>query len=97
MHSSPRSLIHSIWKAAYDPIFYLHHTDVDRLLAIWAQSNPDVWVARREGKEDEGDKKGDDNDSRIGIGIGIGIGGSDERTARVVARRERVVVATSRH
>ncbi|KAH6901187.1 tyrosinase [Coprinopsis sp. MPI-PUGE-AT-0042] len=29
--------------AAFDPIFYLHHADVDRLLAIWAELNPKQW------------------------------------------------------
>jgi tyrosinase len=30
--------------AAFDPIFFLHHCQVDRLLALWASVHPDVWV-----------------------------------------------------
>ncbi|KAJ7829831.1 photo-regulated tyrosinase [Mycena leptocephala] len=30
--------------AAFDPIFWLHHAYVDRLLALWSAMNPDVWV-----------------------------------------------------
>lgn len=45
---------------AYDPIFYLHHTNVDRLLAIWAKLNPETWVARRESRSVE---EGSESDS----------------------------------
>lgn len=30
--------------AAFDPIFWLHHCQVDRLLALWASVHQDVWV-----------------------------------------------------
>lgn len=30
--------------AAFDPIFYLHHANVDRMLALWSAVNPGVWV-----------------------------------------------------
>ncbi|KAJ3565570.1 hypothetical protein NP233_g7549 [Leucocoprinus birnbaumii] len=30
--------------AAFDPIFWLHHANVDRLLSLWHAMNPDVWV-----------------------------------------------------
>ncbi|KAG8960488.1 hypothetical protein FRC00_000212, partial [Tulasnella sp. 408] len=30
--------------AAFDPIFYLHHANVDRMFALWQAINPDVWV-----------------------------------------------------
>jgi len=30
--------------AAFDPIFYLHHCNVDRLLSLWAALNPGIWV-----------------------------------------------------
>ncbi|VDC03107.1 unnamed protein product [Peniophora sp. CBMAI 1063] len=30
--------------AAFDPIFWLHHTNVDRMLSLWSAVNPDVWV-----------------------------------------------------
>jgi tyrosinase len=32
--------------AGFDPIFYLHHANVDRLLSIWSALNPTVWVTR---------------------------------------------------
>ena len=28
----------------FDPIFFLHHANVDRLLALWSAVNPGVWV-----------------------------------------------------
>lgn len=30
--------------AAFDPIFWLHHANVDRLLALWQAVNPDSWM-----------------------------------------------------
>ncbi|CDO69906.1 hypothetical protein BN946_scf184884.g65 [Trametes cinnabarina] len=30
--------------AGFDPIFFLHHCQVDRLLALWSALNPSVWV-----------------------------------------------------
>ncbi|KAI0270057.1 tyrosinase [Gloeopeniophorella convolvens] len=30
--------------AGFDPIFYLHHANVDHLLSLWSAINPDVWV-----------------------------------------------------
>lgn len=38
---------------AFDPIFYLHHTNVDRLLTIWARLNSETWVSRA-GKSEGG-------------------------------------------
>jgi tyrosinase len=32
--------------AAFDPIFYLHHCNVDRLLSLWSAVNPGRWVTR---------------------------------------------------
>lgn len=29
---------------AFDPVFFLHHANVDRLLALWQTINPDQWV-----------------------------------------------------
>lgn len=29
---------------AFDPIFWLHHTNVDRMLSLWRAMNPDAWV-----------------------------------------------------
>lgn len=31
--------------AAFDPIFFLHHANVDRLLSLWSAINPGVWVS----------------------------------------------------
>ncbi|KAH9980148.1 hypothetical protein BGW80DRAFT_483046 [Lactifluus volemus] len=30
--------------AGFDPIFFLHHANVDRILSLWAAINPGVWV-----------------------------------------------------
>jgi len=32
--------------AGFDPIFFLHHCNVDRLLSLWAAVNPGVWVSK---------------------------------------------------
>ncbi|KAH9989733.1 photo-regulated tyrosinase [Russula compacta] len=32
--------------AGFDPVFYLHHTNVDRLLSLWKAVHPDVWVSK---------------------------------------------------
>jgi tyrosinase len=33
---------------AFDPIFFLHHCNVDRLLQLWSALNPGVWVTRNQ-------------------------------------------------
>ncbi|KAF1973382.1 Di-copper centre-containing protein [Bimuria novae-zelandiae CBS 107.79] len=33
-----------LFYSAYDPIFWLHHCNVDRLLAMWQTLNPNEWV-----------------------------------------------------
>jgi tyrosinase len=38
MINHPRSV------AAFDPIFFLHHANVDRMLSLWAALNPGVWI-----------------------------------------------------
>ncbi|KAJ6548594.1 tyrosinase [Mycena capillaripes] len=38
--------------SAFDPIFWLHHANVDRLLSLWSAINPEVWVSV--GKADQG-------------------------------------------
>ncbi|KAJ6568852.1 hypothetical protein B0H19DRAFT_1373291 [Mycena capillaripes] len=37
---------HMSWPivAAFDPIFWLHHANVDRLLSLWSAITPGVWV-----------------------------------------------------
>ncbi|CAG8476361.1 1811_t:CDS:2 [Cetraspora pellucida] len=51
--------------AGFDPIFFLHHSNVDRLIAIWQVCHPDVWIvgnAYTEGTfTDELDKYIDEN------------------------------------
>ncbi|KAK0515535.1 hypothetical protein JMJ35_001569 [Cladonia borealis] len=37
--------------SAFDPIFYLHHCNIDRLLAIWQILHPDLWF--NQPQEDE--------------------------------------------
>nr|AXF50753.1 tyrosinase [Inonotus obliquus] len=34
----------SIPMAGFDPIFFLHHANVDRLLSLWQALNPTLWV-----------------------------------------------------
>jgi len=31
--------------AAFDPIFFLHHCNVDRIFALWQSRNPSTWVS----------------------------------------------------
>ncbi|KAI0396742.1 common central domain of tyrosinase-domain-containing protein [Xylariaceae sp. FL0594] len=43
--------------AAFDPIFWLHHTNIDRLLSIWQAlhddpENPDTWVTEKPADSD---------------------------------------------
>jgi len=33
--------------AAFDPLFWLHHTNVDRIFALWQSLHPKTWVAGR--------------------------------------------------
>jgi tyrosinase len=33
--------------AAFDPVFMLHHTNVDRQLSLWQALHPDVWISQR--------------------------------------------------
>jgi tyrosinase len=37
--------------SAYDPIFWLHHANIDRLLAIWQVFHPDSWVVSAKQKK----------------------------------------------
>ena len=36
---------------AYDPIFFLHHSNVDRMLSLWSALNPGVWVTPSEAED----------------------------------------------
>ena len=35
----------SFSSSAFDPIFFLHHANVDRMLSLWSALNPGVWVS----------------------------------------------------
>ncbi|PPQ85895.1 hypothetical protein CVT25_015834 [Psilocybe cyanescens] len=37
--------------AAFDPIFFLHHCNVDRLLSLWAALNPGVWISKGDSED----------------------------------------------
>ncbi|KAI0101334.1 tyrosinase central domain-containing protein [Nemania sp. FL0031] len=37
--------------AAFDPIFWLHHCNIDRLLHLWQCSNPGNWFPQKRGQE----------------------------------------------
>ncbi|KAJ7190769.1 photo-regulated tyrosinase [Mycena pura] len=32
--------------AGFDPIFFLHHANVDRMISLWSALNPGVWIGR---------------------------------------------------
>ena len=35
-----------LYLSGFDPIFFLHHCNVDRMLSLWAAINPGVWVSK---------------------------------------------------
>ncbi|KIM38482.1 hypothetical protein M413DRAFT_75996 [Hebeloma cylindrosporum] len=37
--------------AAFDPIFFLHHCNVDRMLSLWSALNPGVWVSKGDSED----------------------------------------------
>ncbi|CAA7270513.1 unnamed protein product [Cyclocybe aegerita] len=37
--------------AAFDPIFFLHHCNVDRMLSLWSALNPGVWVSQGDSQD----------------------------------------------
>jgi tyrosinase len=37
--------------AGFDPIFFLHHANVDRLLSLWSALNPGVWVSKGDAED----------------------------------------------
>ncbi|KAJ5899989.1 Concanavalin A-like lectin/glucanases superfamily [Penicillium taxi] len=51
--------------ATFDPIFWLHHCNIDRLFALWQGKNPDKWF-----EELEGDKVNKFFQEIIGMDIG---------------------------
>ncbi len=30
--------------AAYDPLFFMHHANLDRMTAMYQRKNPDSWI-----------------------------------------------------
>ena len=43
-HSNLANCLFFRFIIGFDPIFFLHHANVDRLLALWSALNPEVWV-----------------------------------------------------
>lgn len=41
----------SVPVAAFDPIFWLHHCNIDRLLHLWQCNNPGNWFHQKPGQE----------------------------------------------
>jgi len=37
--------------AGFDPIFYLHHCNVDRMISLWSAIHPGVWVTPNESED----------------------------------------------
>ena len=38
-------------KLGFDPIFYLHHCNVDRMISLWSAIHPGVWVSPNESED----------------------------------------------
>ncbi|RIA91548.1 hypothetical protein C1645_821961 [Glomus cerebriforme] len=54
--------------ASFDPIFFLHHCNVDRLVALWQACHPDAWI------DDDSQTNGtftDDPDQKIGANTNL--------------------------
>ncbi|KAK6527660.1 hypothetical protein TWF694_004640 [Orbilia ellipsospora] len=47
--------------AAFDPIFWFHHANIDRWCAIWEKLNPDAWWSKDDAKEQEDTADPDDD------------------------------------
>lgn len=41
----------------FDPIFYMHHGNIDRLYALWEYCYPDYWLGKNGYIDDNGDPK----------------------------------------
>ncbi|KAF9044148.1 tyrosinase [Panaeolus papilionaceus] len=37
--------------AAFDPIFFLHHANVDRMISLWSAINPGVWISNGDSQD----------------------------------------------
>ncbi|KIJ30584.1 hypothetical protein M422DRAFT_214484 [Sphaerobolus stellatus SS14] len=37
--------------AAFDPLFWLHHANVDRIFALWQAMNPEEWITPKESRD----------------------------------------------
>lgn len=44
IHATVSGHMGAILFSAFDPLFFLHHANIDRLLAIWSAMNPDSYV-----------------------------------------------------
>lgn len=45
------TVLHVNVNTAFDPIFFLHHCNVDRMLSLWAALNPGVWVSNGDSED----------------------------------------------
>lgn len=50
MDKSGRGHMYSVAVAAFDPIFWFHHCNIDRLLHLWQCSNPGNWFHQKRGQ-----------------------------------------------
>ncbi|OTB01835.1 hypothetical protein M426DRAFT_265564 [Hypoxylon sp. CI-4A] len=50
---SGRGHMYSVAMAAFDPVFWLHHCNIDRLLHLWQCSNPGNWFHQKPGQQVE--------------------------------------------
>jgi hypothetical protein len=41
-----RGLSDLFFHSGFDPIFFMHHANVDRMISLWSAVNPGVWVTR---------------------------------------------------
>jgi len=48
IHNSVGGDMGYLWIAAMDPIFFLHHANVDRLYAMWQAIYPDAWIQNQQ-------------------------------------------------
>ncbi|KAM3455655.1 hypothetical protein NHJ6243_008450 [Beauveria neobassiana] len=47
----PYGHMFSVPVAAFDPVFWLHHCNIDRLLHLWQSANPGNWFHQKKGRQ----------------------------------------------
>ena len=45
------TVLHDDANTAFDPIFFLHHCNVDRMISLWSALNPGVWVSKGDSED----------------------------------------------